>query len=387
MERRKICVVTGTRADYGLLHPVMERIRDDQHLILQLVVTGMHLSPEFGFTVSAIEEDGFQVDARVECLLSSDTPVGISKSVGLAVIGCAEAYARLQPDFVVLLGDRFEILAAAQAALFAKIPIGHIAGGDVTEGAFDEAIRHSITKMASLHFVTQANSERRVRQLGENPAHVYLVGSPGIDQILNRPLLSREQVEAAIGAPLRTRNLLVTFHPVTQEIDNGAAQFEETLEALGRLGDDVGLFFTYPNADNRSRHLIATLNRFVAAHSNAKAFRSLGSQVYLNLMSYVDAVVGNSSSGLYEAPTLKIATVNIGHRQEGRPFANSVLKCAAKRDAIFTAIQQAFVMDCSGTVNPYGDGGSSQRIVDILRTADLSAFRARKGFYDWQEAQ
>ena len=276
MAKRKICVVTGTRAEYGLLHPLMKEIGKDQDLQLQVSVTGMHLSPEFGLTFREIEEDGFVIDCKVEMLLSSDTPTGIAKSVGLGIIGFADAFRQLTPDLLVLPGDRYEILAAAQAALIARIPIAHIAGGDTTEGAFDEAIRHSITKMSHLHFVTNEQSMQRVRQLGENPAHIYDAGSPGIDRILSLPPIERSLLEKSLGFTLKKRNLLITFHPVTLDLQSSGQQFGEMLDALDTLGPETGLLFTMPNADPEGREIIRLLDHFVSLHPNAVSFSSLG---------------------------------------------------------------------------------------------------------------
>jgi UDP-N-acetylglucosamine 2-epimerase (non-hydrolysing)/GDP/UDP-N,N'-diacetylbacillosamine 2-epimerase (hydrolysing) len=285
----------------------------------------------------------------------------------LGVIGFADALERLKPDLMVILGDRFEILAAAQAAMVAKIPIAHIAGGDITEGAYDESIRHSLTKMAHLHFATNEASARRIRQLGENPAHVYNVGSPGIDQIKRMKLLSKEELEHDLSFAFRKKNLLITFHPVTLDETGSEEQFRELLSALEELGQEVGLIFTKSNADNHGRILHRMTEEFVKSRHNAAMYTSLGQLRYLSVMSHVDMVVGNSSSGLYEAPSFKIPTVNIGDRQRGRLQASSVINCPPKKEQIVSAIQTAFEMDCSQTVNPYGDGNSSKRIKDIIK--------------------
>jgi len=379
---RRICVVTGSRADYGLLHWVMKEIRGDTDLRLQVVVTGMHLSPEFGLTYEAIEADGFAIDAKVEMLLSSDTPVGIAKSMGIGVIGFADVLDRLRPDILLVLGDRFEILAAVQAALVARIPVAHIAGGDTTEGAFDESIRHAITKMAHLHFVTNEMAARRVRQLGEDPANVFNVGSPGIDTIKRLRLLDRAELEAALGYRFGKTNLLVTFHPVTLEARSSASQFQELLAALENLAGDVGIVFTLPNADTDGRAIIALIEDFVASHPKAKAFASLGQERYLSLMAQVDAVVGNSSSGLYEAPTLGKPAVNIGDRQKGRLHAASVVNCEPRADAIGAAIARALALDTSGVANPYGDGNSAARIKECLKRVADPAALLKKHFFD-----
>lgn len=344
----------------------MATLRESSDFELQIAVTGMHLSPEFGLTYTTIEEDGFQIDARVEMLLSSDTSVGIAKSIALGVAGFADAFATLKPDLIIVLGDRFEILAAAQAALVARIPIAHIAGGDTTEGAFDEAIRHSITKMSHLHFVTNEISLKRVCQLGENPACVFNVGSPGIDLIKQMQLLSKSELEKELGFTFFERNLLVTFHPATLDTQAPREQFQALLDGLDLLGETVGIVLTKPNADNAGRALIEMIDSFVSSRKNAKAYSSLGQLRYLSTIAHVDAVVGNSSSGLYEVPSFKKPTVNIGDRQKGRLAATSVIDCAPDSRDIFRAINDAFLKDCSETTNPYGAGNSAERIMSIL---------------------
>ena len=379
---RKICIVTGSRAEYGLLYWVLHDLRDRPGIELQIVVTGMHLAPEFGHTVDEIVKDGFTVSRRVEMLLASDTPGGIAKSVGLGVIGMSDALEQLRPAIVVVLGDRFEILAAVQACLIHNIPVAHIAGGDTTEGAFDESIRHAITKMAQVHFVTNELSARRVRQLGEDPRHIHMVGSPGLDHLRRRPLLDRPALEAALGAPLGARNLLVTFHPVTLEADAGMGQFTELLAALDALDVGTTLWFTRPNADTGGRAMAAALDAWAEARSaRTHTYASLGQSRYLSLMAQVDAVVGNSSSGLYEAPSFGVPTVNVGERQRGRLAAGSVLHCAAKRKEISTTIARALKLDCSAVVNPYGDGRSAARIVELLDQLPPAGELLKKPFH------
>ena len=382
MPPRKICVVTGSRAEYGLLSPVMQAIKAEPAFTLQVVATGMHLAPQFGLTWREIEADGFTIDARVDMQLTTDTTAGVTKSLGLAVMGFADAFDRLQPDLVVLLGDRYEILAAAQAALIAKVPVAHIAGGDTTEGAFDEAMRHSITKMAHLHFVTNEPAARRVRQLGEDPAHIYTVGSPGIDVIRKVKLLDRPALERELGFRFLERNLLVTFHPVTLDDRSSRDQFLGLLAALDRLDDNVGMIFTMPNADPDGSAIRELIGGYVAARPHAKAFASLGQVRYLSAVAQVDAVVGNSSSGLYEVPSFRKPTVNIGDRQKGRLQASSVINCRPDAGDIERAIREAFVKDCSTAVNPYGIGDSAERIVRVLK--DMPDYRKllKKRFFD-----
>jgi len=379
---RRICVVTGTRAEYGPFFWVLKEIQAHPDLELQLVATGMHLSPEFGSTWRTIEADGFPIAAKVEMLLSSDTAVGIATSMGLGTIGFADAFARLRPDIVVLWGDRFELLAAAQAALVAKLPLAHIGGGDVTEGAFDDAIRHAITKMAHLHFPIVADSARRLRQLGEDPRRIFLAGNASLDHLRHTPLYDRREVEARLGFTLRPRNLLVTYHPVTLVPAESGAGLDEVLAALDTLGPEVGLIVTRPNADNDSRGMMAALDSFVAARANATIHTSLGSRLYLSVAALVDTVVGNSSSGILEIPSLGVATVNIGTRQKGRPQAGSVIDCAVERGAIGAAIAKAMALDCSGVVNPYGDGHAAERIVKVLAEIDDLPGLVRKSFVD-----
>jgi GDP/UDP-N,N'-diacetylbacillosamine 2-epimerase (hydrolysing) len=381
---KKICVITGTRAEYGLLRWVMEGIRQSPELELQLIATGMHLSPEFGMTVNAIEADGFKIDRKVEMLLSSDTPVGVTKSMGLGMIGFADALAELQPDLMLVLGDRYEIFAAASAAMIARIPIAHLHGGETTEGAFDEAIRHSITKMSHLHFVAADEYRRRVIQLGEHPDRVFNVGGLGIDNVLRLKLLTREELEAELDFKLLSRNLLITFHPVTLEHNTSAGQMRELLAALAEL-DDTGLIFTMPNADTEGRVLFQQIKDFCLQHPNARAYTSLGQLRYLSCIQHVDGVVGNSSSGLAEVPSFKKGTINIGDRQRGRLKAASVIDCEPDRAAIINALEQLFSEEFNAkiqqVVNPYGNGGASHAIIRILEpmlTDDL----LKKGFYD-----
>jgi UDP-hydrolysing UDP-N-acetyl-D-glucosamine 2-epimerase len=380
--KRKICVVTGTRAEYGLLQPVMQAIKDDADLELQLVVTGMHLSPEFGLTYRVIENDGFEITEKVEILLSSDTAIGVGKAMGLATISFAEVLSRLNPDFMMVLGDRFELLAAAQAALVSRVPIAHLCGGDVTEGAFDEAIRHSITKMAHLHFVTNKASAKRVRQLGENPEHIYLVGNPGLDHLRQLTLMSKSRLEESLGFDLREKNILVTYHPVTLDDIPSSVSFKELLSALADFGDNVGIIFTRPNADTDGRVLIQMLDQYAENRSNCVVHTSLGQLRYLSATALVDVVVGNSSSGVLEVPSLKTPTVNIGDRQKGRIQAASIIDCEPNSTEIKDAIQKAFSLDCSNISNPYGDGKTAPRVIDVLKNIGSPEALIKKHFFD-----
>lgn len=381
---RKICVVTGTRAEYGLLYWLMKEIQSDAQLELQIIVTGMHLSPEFGLTYKEIEKE-FKIDKKIEMLLSSDTSVGISKSMGLAQISFAEAYEELNPDIVVVLGDRFEIFSAASAAMIARIPIAHIHGGETTEGAFDEAIRHSITKMSHLHFVATEDYRRRVIQLGEAPERVFNCGAPGLDSVAKLRLLEKDEFEKAIGFKLGMKNLLVTFHPATLEKCTAENQFQQLLDALDEL-TDTSVIFTKANADTDGRAINKMIDDYVASHNDRTiAFTSMGQLRYLSALQYVDAVVGNSSSGLIEAPSFKIGTINIGDRQKGRIKANSIIDCLPEKEAIVGALKKlyssSFQSELSNVTNPYGEGGASVKISATLRSISLSNI-LKKRFHD-----
>ncbi|MCQ8102841.1 UDP-N-acetylglucosamine 2-epimerase [Methylomonas sp. SURF-2] len=382
---RKICVVTGSRAEYGLLYCLLREIRDDTDLDLQLMVTGMHLSPEFGLTWRQIADDGFVINRKVEMLLSSDTPAGISKAMGLGLIGFADALVDLQPDVMVILGDRYEIFAAAQAAMNQRIPLAHIHGGELTEGAVDDAMRHALSKMAHLHFTATETYRKRVIQLGEQPDRVFNVGAPGLDNIHRLPLLDRQQFEQATGFKLGRRNVLVTFHPVTLENATAAEQFRQLLLALDRF-DDLHIIFTHANADADGRIIAAMIEDYRLRHPERVAsFVSLGSIRYLSALRHVDVVVGNSSSGLLEAPSFKIATVNIGDRQRGRLRAESVLDCEPVEDAIrralTTALSAEFADILRNVSNPYGAGGASSMIKQILKQIPMAGL-LKKTFYD-----
>ncbi len=381
---RKICVVTGTRAEYGLLRWVMEGIRQTPGLELQVIATGMHLSPEFGLTYREIEKDGFRIDRKLEMLLSSDTPAGLAKSMGLGLIGFGEALQQLQPDLMLVLGDRFEIFSAVAAAMVARIPVAHLHGGEATEGAFDESIRHSITKMSHLHFVAADEYRKRVIQLGEQPDRVFVVGGLGIDNIKKLTLLDRPSLEASLGFDLGRRNLLVTFHPVTLEKATSTQQMAELLAALETL-EDTHLIFTMPNADTDGRVLFDMVEQFVSAHPNARAYTSLGQLRYLSCIRHVDGVVGNSSSGLAEAPSFAKGTINIGDRQRGRLKAESVIDCNPDRQSITAALQRLYSPAFQATLktvrNPYGEGGASEKIVQVLQDYPLESI-LKKSFYD-----
>ena len=331
---RKICVITGTRAEYGLLYNLMKAIKDNANLELQVVATGMHLSPEFGLTYKEITKDGFTINKKIEMLVSADTPSAISKSTGLGIIGFADAFAELKPDIVILLGDRYETLAVACAAIFQRIPIGHISGGETTTGAFDEAIRHAITKMSWWHFVGANEYKNRVIQLGEDPKRVHLVGGMGVDYIKKTNLLKKHDLQKLLGFNFGKKNILVTFHPVTLENNKSEKQFLELLNFLKTL-KNTQIIFTCPNSDTDNRVINQLIEKYVSKYSNNSiSFTSMGQLNYISTLQYVDAVIGNSSSGLTEAPTFNIGTINIGDRQKGRLKADSVIDCLPKKESI-----------------------------------------------------
>ena len=384
MTKRKICVVTGTRAEYGLLYWLMKEIEADKELQLQLIVTGMHLSPEFGLTYKEIEKE-FKIDKKIEMLLSSDTSIGISKSMGLAQISFAEAYEELKPNIVVVLGDRYEIFSATSAAMIAKIPIAHLHGGETTEGAFDESIRHSITKMSHLHFTATDEYKNRVIQLGEYPSRVFDVGGMGIENIKRLKLLNKEEFEKSIDFKLNKKNILVTFHPVTLENSTAKEQFQELLDAIDEL-EETNTIFTKANSDTDGRIINQMIDEYVSKNSyKSIGFTSLGQLRYLSALQFVDAVVGNSSSGLAEAPSFKIGTINIGDRQKGRIKAESVIDCKSDKVSILEAFDKLYSVEFQNSLsniqNPYGNGCASQKIVEVLKNVNLGNI-LKKSFYD-----
>ena len=385
MGMRKICVITGTRAEYGLLQYLMEGIQKAHDLELQIIATGMHLSPEFGLTYQEIEKDGFAINQKIEMLLSADSSSSITKSTGLGMMGFADAYEALKPDIVVVLGDRFEVLAAGIAALFAKIPIAHIHGGETTEGAYDEAIRHSISKMAWWHFVAAEEYKRRVIQLGEHPDRVFNVGGLGVDVINKTNLLSKKDLSSKTGIQFDDKNLLVTFHPVTLENNTSEKQCQALLNVLGKM-QDTYIIFTMPNADTGGRIIKEMVIDFVKRNSNRSiSFESMGQLNYLSTLQFVNGVVGNSSSGLAEVPTFKIGTVNIGDRQKGRLKAKSIIDCEPTEESIKLAIETLYKNDFQEKLkdvkNPYGEGMATEKILDILVTNPIPS-EPKKIFYD-----
>jgi GDP/UDP-N,N'-diacetylbacillosamine 2-epimerase (hydrolysing) len=381
---RKICVVTGTRAEYGLLYWLIREIDVDKDLELQIIATGMHLSPEFGNTYQQIEEDGFFINKKVDISLTSDTELAISKSMGLGMIGFADAFDELQPNLIVVLGDRFEIFSAVSSAMIAKIPVAHLHGGEVTEGAFDESIRHSITKMSHLHFAATNKYRNRIIQLGEQPNRVFNVGGLGVDSINKLKLLSKSDFENAIDFKLGKKNILVTFHPVTLENFTSKVQFQELLNSIDEL-KNTRIIFTKANSDTDSRVINSMIETYTSVNDNSIAFTSMGQLNYLSALQFVDAVVGNSSSGLLEAPSFNIATIDIGDRQKGRIKADSVISCLPTQESIGSAFDKAysegFQNIVNNTKNPYGNGGASKAVVDIIKNFDLNEI-LKKTFYD-----
>ena len=380
----KICVITGSRADYGLLHFVMQGIKNDPVLTLQIIATGMHLSPTFGHTFREIETDGFKIDYKVDMLSDVDDGYSIAESMGQGLIGFAKALNKLNPDLVLVLGDRFEIFSAVAAALVAKIPVAHIHGGEVTIGAFDDAMRHSITKMSHLHFVATKSYRNRVLQLGEDPKKVFLVGGLGVDAIKQVKLLARKELERSLNLEFGPRSLLITFHPATLDETKAELQMEQLLLALKDLTSTT-LIFTAPNADTGGHSILRLIEEFVNANSNAYLFESLGQLRYLSCVAQVDGVVGNSSSGLTEVPSFKKGTINIGDRQTGRELASSVINCEPNRLAINEALEKLYSSNFQETlletINPYGEGGASREIVRILKETPLQGI-TKKAFYD-----
>lgn len=385
LSKRKICVVTGTRAEYGLLYLLLKEIEQDENLLLQLIATGMHLSPEFGSTYRLIEEDGFHIDEKVEMLLSSDSNVGITKSIGLAIIGFADVFHRLEPDIVVILGDRFEALAAAQAAMVARIPIAHIHGGEITEGAFDDAIRHAVTKFSHFHFTSAEQYRKRIIQLGEHPERVFNVGALGIDNIIRLPLLDRLQLEQQIDFTFGEVTFLVTYHPVTLDKDGPESAVQNLLDALDEF-PEAKIIFTMPNSDTNSRIIFKMVEEYCNARPmRAGAYVSLGQIRYLSAMKHCTVIVGNSSSGIIEAPLMGKPTVNIGDRQKGRIRMPSIIDCSEQKQDIVISLRKAlsdqFLTEIRTQKFPYGYGNAAAQIKDVLRNGDISKV-LHKSFYD-----
>jgi len=387
MPQKKVCVITGARSDYGLLKPVIRALADHPDFELQIIATGMHLSPEFGHTYKDIENDGFGISAKVEMLLSGNKESSVVKSMGLALIGFADALENLAPDLMLVLGDRYETLCAAQAAMILKIPLAHIHGGEATKGLIDEAIRHSLTKMSHLHFTTAEEYQSRVIQMGEQPETVFNVGAPGLDTIRNTKFLSRDEMESRLELKFTDNLFMVTYHPVTLEKRASVEPLNNLFKALDNY-PDATIILTYPNADPNSKSMFGAIENFVAQNpERRKAVTSLGSLGYLSLLSIADAVVGNSSSGIIETPFFGIPTIDIGDRQKGRLAAESVIHCSEKTVDILGAIELSrsadFIEKAKAAVNPYGDGYATQKIMSVLEKVDFP-INLQKKFHNIQ---
>ncbi|CAM3815472.1 GDP/UDP-N,N'-diacetylbacillosamine 2-epimerase (hydrolyzing) [Vibrio aerogenes CECT 7868] len=382
-EKKKVAVFTGTRAEYGLLYWLLKDIEADPDLVLQLLVSGMHLSPEFGETYQQIEKDGFHIDEKIEILLSSDTAVGVAKSMGLGVLGFADALNRLQPDLLVILGDRFEALAAAQTAAIMRIPILHLHGGEITEGAYDDAIRHAITKFSYLHATSTEEYRQRVIQLGESPERVRNVGAIGLDHLKRATLMTKNELAENLNFSLEKPYFIVTYHPVTLGEEAPEASFEALLKALDQYPEHQ-IILTYPNADDGGRRIIPLLEQYAARQpERVLAIPSLGQMRYLSAVKYASAVIGNSSSGIIEVPSFGVPTVDIGVRQKGRLAADSVIHTAADEvsihRAIQTAITHAYKESSAEIENPYGKGNTSAQVIEMIKSI---SFEKCKTFFD-----
>ena len=382
---RKICVFTGGRAEYGILKPLLEEIDKDSSLKLQIFVTGMHLSREFGLTYRQIEAEGFVCDEKVEMILTSDTPVAVCKSMGLGMIGFSEALMRLNPDLLVILGDRFESMAAATSAIVCRIPIAHIQGGEITLGAIDDYFRHSISKMSLLHFVYTGEYRKRVIQLGEHPDRVFNYGALNVDAMKKIQILSKTELEKEINFSLSHKSLLVTFHPVTLEDNTAKDQFSQLLSAISRF-EGLRIIFTKTNADTEGRVINALIDDYVEINpDNTIAFTSMGQLRYVSTLNYVDAVIGNSSSGVIETPTLKLPTVNVGEREKGRIRAANVIDCDPNSESIVVALKKAFSDKFRETLNemvsPYERADTAINITKILKEYPLTG-STKKVFYN-----
>ena len=382
---KKICVVTGSRAEYGLLKPIMNAIKEDKELILQTVVTGSHLSTEFGLTYKNIENDGFKIDEKVEMLLSSDTKIGINKSIGLAMVSFGEVFERLKPDLIVILGDRYEILAVSICAMVCNIKIAHLHGGEITEGAIDDAIRHSITKMSHLHFTSTEEYKKRVIQLGEQPNRVFNVGAIGTENIKKIKLLNKEELEKKLNFKIKENTIILTFHPVTLENKSSKEQFQNILDAIDNI-ENINIIFTKANADTDGRIINNMIDEYVNKNNNTIAFDTMGQLNYFSALQFVDCVVGNSSSGIIEVPTFKIPTVNIGSRQKGRIYSQSVINCENEKidieKSIKKALSKSFKEEVKKYSNPYEKENTCENIIYYMKDFLKNNNENLKKFYD-----
>lgn len=383
---KKIVVLTATRAEYGLLAPVIKKMDVDSQIDVRVVVTGAHLSPEFGMTINEIKEDGVRVDKEIDILLSSDTPAAISKTMGLAMIGFADYFAESKPDALLVLGDRYETLAVCAAAMNAQIPIVHLYGGEATEGLIDEAVRNAITKLSYLHFTSTEEYRHRVIQMGENPQRVYTAGAIGVENALHTNFMSKQELEKSLECSLGEKIAVLTFHPVTLEHNTAEIQIGELIKAIKHY-PEITFICTKANADMSGRIINDSLQKCAETQKNIILFDSLGLKRYLSLLSYAEFVIGNSSSGIIEVPSFKIPTINIGDRQKGRTQARSVINCIPKADniieAISTALSEEFKNSICNIVNPYGDGNASEVIVNVTKEFLLNnKLKIQKSFYD-----
>ena len=383
--KKKIYIITGSRAEYGLMQTLIKKLHNDKNIDMKIFVTGMHLSSEFGNTYKEILKDGFEIEKKIRTLSSLDTPTAISKSTGIGIMSFAKLFDTTKPDFLVVLGDRYEIMSAVIAANFHNIPIAHIGGGDVTLGAFDEWIRHSITKMSWLHFVSSPSSKKRVIQLGEDPKRVFVTGNLGVDRLRNTRLLSKKLIEKKMKFKFNKKNILITYHPVTLEKNTSASQFKQILLAVSKL-KNTKLIFTYPNSDTNGRVIINMIKKFVSSKkSDSMKFASMGHVSYLSVLKYVDCVLGNSSSGILEAPSLKIPTINIGDRQEGRLKANSVIDSKPAKSSILKSIKKVyskgFRYNLKFTRNPHEYKNSANKIYQIIKNKK-APLELKKSFYN-----
>jgi UDP-hydrolysing UDP-N-acetyl-D-glucosamine 2-epimerase len=382
---RKLCVVTGSRSDYGLLSGIIGKINNSKEFELQIIASAMHLTEEYGYTYKEIESDGFNINSKVEMDITGSSTDKIAKSIAKGISGFTDALLSLKPDLVIILGDRFEALAAAQTAMIMKIPIAHIHGGEVTEGAVDESIRHSITKMSNLHFVSTESFKNRLIAMGEQPNRIFISGAPGIDNIKNMINISKEDLEKKLNFKFGKLNFLITFHPVTLSLTKDEQEISELLEGLDYF-DEAKIIITFPNADSNSDHIISKLKKYASKNAHRILLvESLGYKRYLQTLKYIDCVIGNSSSGIIEVPSFKIPTINIGDRQKGRPQAKSVINCVNNKEAIIESVKSALSDDFKNQIksieNIYGKGNSSKIIISTLSKLNFNDY-IRKPFYE-----
>jgi GDP/UDP-N,N'-diacetylbacillosamine 2-epimerase (hydrolysing) len=370
---RKVAVVTGTRAEYGLLKNIIRKINDDLELELQLIVTGTHLSTEYGYTIEEICKDGFEIKDEIDILLESNNKQGVAKSMGLAMLGIAQSFSRLKPELLLILGDRYEIFASAAVAMAMNIPIAHISGGEITEGAMDDQIRHSITKMAHIHFPGAGIYRKNIIKMGEEEWRVFNVGDPGIENIKNMNFLTKNEIQEDLGVEVDRDTLLVTFHPVTLEIEQLPYQIENLIHALEEVNKKM--IITFPNSDNGGKYIINELKKFKAKNNKVYLYENLGVRRYLSVLRLCGAVIGNSSSAIVEAPALKIPVVNIGNRQKGRLMADNIVQCNYSSVEIVNSINlvlnEEFSQKVKSIKSLYGEGNTSKEIVSIIKEIDI----------------